>query len=145
MRELVRLAWAQCLIPMQHSLGRQLTAQLLPDFVSQTRRFRVRFDDSEVSAFQEENDLRTQIVTRQVQAGILRVDRAQDILGLEVDDTQKVYLRPSNSVPVGPDAPKQPVPAGAVAPDPNAPPVPPAVAQRLAQATGNAPGNGNQP
>jgi HK97 family phage portal protein len=100
MRELVRLAWVQCLIPMQHSLGRQLTAQLLPDFVSQTRRFRMRFDDSEVSAFQEEDDLLAQRIIRLVTGGVLRVDRAQDLLGLEVDTTQEIYMRPSNSIPI---------------------------------------------
>ncbi|MGH7185160.1 MAG: phage portal protein, partial [Pseudomonadota bacterium] len=120
MRELRRLAWVQCLMPTQKSLARQLTAQLLPDFVAQLRRFRIYFDTSDVSAFQEEDDLRAARVARLVTAGVLRVDRGQEMLGLEVDDTQKVYLRPSNSLPVGPDAPAQPVPPGAVAPDPAA-------------------------
>jgi HK97 family phage portal protein len=124
MRELKKMSWVGCLNPMQKSLAAQATIQLLPDFVSQTRRFRVWFDTAEVSAFVEEDDARAARVARLVIAGILRVDKAQDELGLEVDDTQKVYLRPSNSVPVGPDAPAQPVPAGAVAPDPNAQPAP---------------------
>lgn len=100
MRELRRLAWVQCLTPMQKSLARQLTSQLLPDFVSQTRRFRVRFDLSDVSAFQEEDDLKAKRIIGLVQGGLLRVDRGQDAMGLEVDETQKVYLRPSNSVPI---------------------------------------------
>jgi HK97 family phage portal protein len=111
MRELRRLAWVQCLIPMQKSLAKQLTAQLLPDFVSQTRRFRMRFDTSDVSAFQEEDDLRAKRAATLVQAGILRVDRAQEMVGLEVDPTQRVYLRPSNGMPVGPDAPDELTPA----------------------------------
>jgi hypothetical protein len=100
MREKRRLAWVQCLTPMQKSMAKDLTAQLLPDYQSQLRRFRVRFDTSDVAAYQEEDDATAQRVGTLVQAGILRVDRAQEIMGLEVDETQKVYLRPSNSLPI---------------------------------------------
>lgn len=105
MRELRRLAWVQCLIPMQKSLAKQLTGQLLADFTAQSRRYRVRFDTSDVSAFQEEDDLRATRVAKLVVAGILRVDRAQEMLGLEVDQTQQVYLRPTTAQPFGPGAP----------------------------------------
>jgi HK97 family phage portal protein len=104
MRELRRLAWVQCLDPMQNSLGKQATAQLLPDFHAQLRRFRVRFDDSDVSSFLEDEETKNRIVLAQVTAGILRVDRAQRKLGLEVDDTQKIYLRPVKTALEGPDA-----------------------------------------
>jgi HK97 family phage portal protein len=85
MRELVRLAWNTCMIPMQKSLANQLTHQLMPDFVAQTRRFRARFDTSDVSAFQEEIDIKSKTILEQVREGVLRVDRAQEALGLEVD------------------------------------------------------------
>ncbi len=104
MRELVKLAWIQCLIPMQKTMGRQVTSQLLPDFVSQTRRFRARFDMTEASSFQEEFDLRVQSVSRLVEKGILRVDRAQHMLGLEVDPTRDVYLIPTATPEVNPNA-----------------------------------------
>lgn len=100
MRELVKMAWVGCLSPMQKTLAKQVTRQLLPDFVSQTRRFRVRFDTSDVSGFQEDENQLADRIVKITQAGILRVDRAQAKLGLEVDDTQKIYLRPSNSQPV---------------------------------------------
>ncbi len=100
MRELVKLAQVSCLIPMQKTMARQVTAQLMPDFISQTRRFRARFDMSEASSFQEEYNLRVDSTTKLVAAGLLRVDRAQHELGLEVDDTQQVYLRPTTSVAV---------------------------------------------
>ena len=100
MRELRRLAWVQCLLPMQKALAKQLTIQLLPDFHGQLRRFRVRFDDSDVSAFQEDDDLFTNRVTKMATSGLLRVDRAQAMLGLEVDPTQKVYIRPANTIVV---------------------------------------------
>ncbi len=100
MKEMRRLAWVQSLIPMQNSIGRQLSMQLLPDFQSQTRRYRVRFDSSGVAAFTEEESERSDRIGLQVTRGILRVDRAQALLGLEVDETQKVYLRPSNAVAI---------------------------------------------
>lgn len=91
MRELVKLAWVQCVTPMQTSMARQLTAQLLPDFVSQVRRFRARFDTTEVSAFQEEARSEAERVALLVKADILRLDRAQHALRLEVDPSRALY------------------------------------------------------
>ncbi len=90
---------------MQKTLARQVTSQLLPDFQAQTRRYRAWFDMTEASSFQEEFNLRAASVTQLVAAGILRVDRAQQMLGLEVDDTRDVYLIPTATPAVDPDAP----------------------------------------
>lgn len=108
MRELVRLARINCINPMQNSMGRQLTHQLMPDFVSQTKRFRLGFDSADVTVFEEEQNMSVERTLKAVQAGVLRVDRAQAKLGLEVDETQKVYLRPTTTIPAGPDAPPDP-------------------------------------
>lgn len=123
MRELVRLAWNTCMIPMQKSLANQLTHQLMPDFVAQTRRFRTRFDTSDVSAFQEEIDIKSKTIIEQIMSGALRVDRGQEALGLEVDDTRKVYYIPNTvsvvdesgepvDVKPTPEPPTLPTPAG---------------------------------
>lgn len=123
MRELVKLAWVQCVTPMQTSLAQQLTAQLLPDFVAQRRRFRARFDTSEVSAFQEEAKAEAERVSLLVREGILRVDRAQHLLGLEVDPTRGIYLKePAPSVGAAPadkneSSPVEPDPDGEQDPD----------------------------
>jgi len=139
MRELVKMAWVGCLSPMQKTLGKQTSRQLLPDFVSQTRRFRVRFDTADVSGFQEDDNQLATRVGGLVREGILRVDRAQAMLGLEVDESQKIYLRPSNSMPV--DENGNPIRAAA----PNGAvdggeeeEIPPAVAARIT-------GNGTDP
>jgi hypothetical protein len=80
MRELRRLAWVQCLTPMQKIMAEELdTAQLLPDFQSQTRRFRVRFDTSDVAAYQEDDDALWARLNIAVNGGWLRIDRAQEI------------------------------------------------------------------
>jgi hypothetical protein len=81
-------------------MGRLVTRQLLPDFQAQTQRFRMWFDTSEVEVFTEERAVQINNTTRATAAGILRVDRAQEELGYEVDPTQKIYLRPSNSLPI---------------------------------------------
>jgi HK97 family phage portal protein len=96
MRELRRLAWINCLLPMQKTLAKGIDRQLLPDFVAQTRRFRARFDESDVSAFQEDDQAFAARIQGLVTSGLLRVDRGQQALGLQVDQTQRVYLRPSN-------------------------------------------------
>ena len=119
MKELRRLAWTSCLQPSQRTLGRQLTQNMVPEMMSQTRRFRIRFDVSSVPAFQEEEHEHTKKVALQVSSGLLRVDRAQEALGLEIDDTQQIYLRPTNVVAVKPGeeppppAPEPPPPPGA--------------------------------
>jgi hypothetical protein len=100
MRELMKAAWTTCLSPMQKSMAKQLTTSLLPDFVSQTRQFRVFFDTTDVSAFQEEKSEVTTRAAALVTAGILRRDRAQEMCGLEVDPTCDNYLIPTASTVV---------------------------------------------
>lgn len=100
MKELRRLAWTSCLQPMQRSLAKQLTVSLVPEFMSQRRRFRLAFDVSQVPAFQEEETEQANRVRTMVEAGVLRVDKAQEMLGLEVDPSQAIYLRPSGVVAV---------------------------------------------
>jgi HK97 family phage portal protein len=101
MKELVRLAWKQCLFPMQRALARQLNAQLLSDFVADYRHTqRVQFDVSDAAGLKEDAVELTERVCKLTDAGILRVDQAQGLAGLEVDETQKVYLRKMTVMPV---------------------------------------------
>jgi HK97 family phage portal protein len=97
MKELRKEAWNSCIRPMQNSLAKQATMQLLPDFVSDVRlrRYRLRFDASEFSASQEEETEKAERIAMLAEKGVLRVDRAQEALGLEVDPSRAVYLGPS--------------------------------------------------
>ncbi|MGE4163877.1 MAG: phage portal protein [Vicinamibacterales bacterium] len=92
MRELRKEAWNSCIRPLQNDSAKQLSHQIIPDFVVQTRRFRVRFDTSTFAASQEEETEKAERVSGLVTAGILRVDRAQAMLGLEVDPDRAIYL-----------------------------------------------------
>jgi HK97 family phage portal protein len=113
MKELRRLAWTSALQPMQRSISRELNFSYVPEAVSQTRRFRLGFDVSRIPAFAEEEMAQTDKVAKQVAAGLLRVDRGQEALGLEVDPTQAVYLRPSSSTAVIPGVEPMPTPPSA--------------------------------
>ena len=94
MAEQVKLAWKGCLFPMQRSMARQLDDQLLADFVPDYEdRERVAFDTSEAVSLKEDATALSARVCAEVDAGILRVDVAQGMLGYEVDDTQAIYLR----------------------------------------------------
>ena len=99
MRELRKLAWVSMLQPNQKNIGGQVTQQLMPDFQAQTRRFRLHFDVSNVAAFVEEEMEKSRRIALLVDSGIITVAVAQEMLGLEVDDSQDVYLRPSSSPP----------------------------------------------
>lgn len=100
MRELMKAAWHTCIIPLQNDLAAQLTMQTMEDFSEQPNRFRVAFDRTMVSAFQEEETERATRLGILVEKGVLRVDKAQELAGLEVDESQAVYLRPSGAVAV---------------------------------------------
>lgn len=103
MRENRQSAWHNCIIPMQNDIAEQASFQLVGDFHAAEDRFRVKFDRSMVSAFQEEETERAKRITLFVKEGMLRVDRAQELAGLEVDDSQAIYLRPAGAVPVPAD------------------------------------------
>lgn len=115
MRELVRLARVNVINPMARTYAKVFTCQLLTDFVSQLRRFRVRYDMSDVSVFQEDEDARERRILARVAAGVMTVSDAQGALGMEVDETQDIYIRssgtptPADEVPE-PTPPAEPVP-----------------------------------
>ena len=100
MRELREEAWTSGIAPRHRNLGRAVSKYLLPEFQAQEQNYRMRFDTSKVPALMQLNaDLQGQMV----KDGIQRVDHAQAALGIEVDDSQAVYLRPSTTqtVPAG--------------------------------------------
>lgn len=109
MAELVRLAWKQCLFPMQRAMARQVTAQLLTDFAKDAPiGERVKFDVSEAASLKEDASEMADRVIKLVEGGVLRVDHAQTMLGIEVDKTQEVYLRKLTVMPVAAEQPVEP-------------------------------------
>jgi HK97 family phage portal protein len=107
---LIKEAWYSCIRPMQHDMAEQATDSLVADFVVQERRYRVGFDVSKVPAFQEDEMAKAERVVLLAEKGVLRVDRAQEALGLEVDPTRAIYLGPSEAGAAPANEPPQEAP-----------------------------------
>lgn len=143
MRELVALAWNTCIIPQQKDIADQFTQHLLPDFVGQPRRFRVRFDTTDVSAFQDDIDTKARTVGDMVSRGYLRLDRAQEMMGVEVDPSMAFYTLPANTVRIDENGnPIDPPPSQSPKPGVGDDTLPSSIQARLAGATN---GNGTKP
>lgn len=100
MREMKRLAWEGNLIPTQRAFSEQLKNKLLPEFEPDPENFIVKFDRSDVEALQESMNERATRVNTMVGGGWLRVDRAQEMMGLQPDESQPIYLRSMATIEV---------------------------------------------
>jgi HK97 family phage portal protein len=92
-------AYESAIVPLQGILAEDLSLQLLPDFGQATNE-RVEFDNSKVTALQENQ---TDIATRMnigVAGGWVMVSEAREAIGLPFDENgDKIYLRAFNVVP----------------------------------------------
>ncbi len=75
---------------------------LLPRFETRPESFKVGFDRSEVTALQEDENQRIDRLDKAVESGWLTVAEARERadMGLEVDDTHDIYLRPISTIEV---------------------------------------------
>lgn len=112
MAQMKRMAWEDCLIPMLGNFADQLGMSLLPDFEGAPEKFQARFNHSEVPAMQDNVREKARWVDTGVRGGWLRVDIAQSMMGVQVDDSQAVYLRPATVVAVPAQTAIVPRPAG---------------------------------
>ena len=114
MRELVKLARVNCIEPTQSTIGRQVGAQLLPDFEPEPELFRVAYDNSGVSMFLEDQDAIAKRSGELYAAGLATRDEARGMVGLDpVGDND--FKAPAPAVP----------PGGVVEPEPEPEPEPP--------------------
>jgi hypothetical protein len=97
MRELVGLAWDDCIVPTQRIIASQVEHALLPEFEGSPEQF-ADADRSKVSALQEDENLRAARWNNQVQAGYVMVSEARRAFGLPVRPEDNVFLRPLNVV-----------------------------------------------
>lgn len=98
MGEAREAAYETGIIPMQRTLSEDVRFQLLPDFEPDPFEWRFGFDLSKVRVLQEDlyrQALRLAIGLRE---GAITVAEFRQPLGLDVTDTDKVYLRQSNQV-----------------------------------------------
>lgn len=93
----IRLAWTGNIIPSQRPIAETLTRQLLVDFDDDPT-LSAGFDNSNVSALQEDKDARVKRLGAGVREGWVKVSDARLAEGLPVEESDKVYLRPLNIV-----------------------------------------------
>lgn len=130
MSESVKLSWINGIIPIQGAFAEVLAMNLLPEYEESPGEFRVYFDRSKIQVLQEDQDAKIKRLDIAVKGGWMRVDHAQAEAGFEVDETQKLYLRPGNMMEVEaetdpfaepdppPEPPPAPMPPGMVPPPP---------------------------
>jgi HK97 family phage portal protein len=95
-------AYEENIIPTQRLLAAELQTQLLPDFADEERQ-RVDLDRSQVRILQEDQDSLYTRVDTAVKGGWATVADARRAVGLPVDETHDIYLRPVNVIEVPAD------------------------------------------
>lgn len=125
MTEKKKMAWENCMIPMQTAFGDTLQVQLLPEFEPQPQRFQVGFNYKGVQALQDNQKEKADWVAVLVKNSILRRDKAQAMMGLDVDPTCADYLVPIGMTRV--PAEQESAPAPQVLPEPQKAALPPAI------------------
>ncbi len=93
MKELVKLAWTGCVIPMQRELGSEIERSLLPDFEPDPKRFSVRFDHVNVEALQESQNEKVDRLDKGIRGGWVEVAEGRQAIGLEVRPADHIFLR----------------------------------------------------
>lgn len=99
-KEAREAAYEEFVIPLQRTIAKQLTLQLLGEFAADTTGYRVGFDLSEVRVLQEDRNAIVDRCTRAVQGGFMKVSEARRQIGLRAGAEDDVYLWSSAIMPV---------------------------------------------
>jgi HK97 family phage portal protein len=114
MSELRRLAWTNGVLPVTRAFADELDRSLLPDFSPRDDE-RAEFDTSAVPALFEEAEKRATVWDTMIRGGWAEVAEAREAMGLAVDDSHRIFLRPFAVIEVPAGAPPRPLPAPAEA------------------------------
>lgn len=98
MREMRRMAWTDCVMPLQTMIAEQVGRQLLPEVMAQPNRTRLIFDTSHVPALMEDQVEKHARVRADYLAGMIQRKTAKEELGYPIaqDDSDEVYAQPMN-------------------------------------------------
>jgi len=110
MREMRRMAWTDCVIPLQELVAEQVARQLLPDLQPRPDRWRLRFDTANVPALMEDVSEKHERVRAHWAMGLLKRSEAKRELGFRVGPEDEIYAQPANAFWVPPRPPAE-VPA----------------------------------
>lgn len=113
MGELRKLAWTNGIMPMQRDLAATLDGSLLPDFLAagSAAEDESEFDADGVIALASDFLLRAQAWDIPVRGGWAMVAEGREALGLDVDDSHRIYLRPFSVIEVPAGAAPRPAEA----------------------------------
>ena len=101
-KELKEFFTEQKLVPMWRTVANELTHQLLlPDF--QDKNLMCDYDIQSVRALQTDVDNLYKRVNMGVNGGWITIGEARQVVGLDVDESHDVYLRPLNMIQVDTD------------------------------------------
>lgn len=92
MAEMRKLAWWNGVLPTQHILSGEVESSLLPLY-GETKGLRVRFDNSDVAALQEDEDKLFKRADMGVKSGWLTVGAGMKMVGLDSGPEHDYYLR----------------------------------------------------
>jgi HK97 family phage portal protein len=115
MEELFKTAWRNGVMPVARAFADELQRSLLPE-VGNAAGLEVCWDTSDVLALQDDEDKKTERLTRALEAGGITRYLYKTELGFDADEADKVYLLPISviEVPEGtrpaprdPNAPKE--------------------------------------
>ena len=98
MRELRAMAWENGIIPLQRLMAESLEVELLTDYETDLRRYKVEFDNSAVKVLQEDEDKLYDRYNKGVMGGWLMVSEVRARLGWKIYKGQDIYLRPMNLI-----------------------------------------------
>lgn len=119
MEELFKTAWRNGVLPVARAFADELERSLLPDF-GDDRALEVAWDTDEVLALQADEDKQANRWNTIIQGGWAMISEGREAMGLDVDDSHKVYLRSIATIevpagarprqPANPDLPAAPLP-----------------------------------
>lgn len=119
MGELVKLAWRNGVLPILRVLADELDRSLLPDF-GNAAGLKSHYDTSEVLALQDDMDKAATRWNTMIAGGWAMISEGREAMGLDIDPSHEIYLRPAMSL----ETPKGAIPDPARnQPEPD--PVPP--------------------
>ncbi|MEC9343575.1 MAG: phage portal protein, partial [Pseudomonadota bacterium] len=104
MSEMRKLAWTNGVLPLLVVFADEIERSLLPDFTTGSGAGEVfEFDVSDVQAMQDDLDKLWTRVNTGVVGGWAMVSEAREAVGLDVDDSHRIYLRPFSAIEVPAD------------------------------------------
>lgn len=99
MNEMAKLAWRNGVLPILRVFADELDRSLLPDF-GNAAGLNFWHDTSEVAALQEDRAQAAQAWKTMIDGGFAQLYDAAEGMGLPVDDSLKIYLRPAMALEV---------------------------------------------